>query len=436
MSKNKNVAFTICAKNYIGLAQVLEKSLKKYNENLDFYIFVVDEFIEVDETLIYDFSEFPTNIIISKDVLNYSLEKWNEMSFKYNLTEFCTSIKANCFKFLFEEKKYENAIFFDPDILIFNSLDCIFDNLKSYSIILTPHVLDINTVSVKKNDNDMLNTGVFNLGFIALKNDEASSKLLNWWNVRLSDSCYVDYCNGYFTDQKWMDLIPGYFNKGELLISDNLGMNVAIWNFDERKLEIKDNVFYISNRNKGNDLFPLLFVHYSGFDYSKLILGEIYHTTVRNFKLFEDLLPLFKLYENDLRESSFNSYLRMKYSYGHFENSTPILNIHRRLYRRLIIDEKIISNPFKTDDRSFFSILKENKMIVNQSSSVDRSNRFNTSNIEEKVKIINNFLKLLYKLLGHKKYFILIKVFREYSKIENHVHLIDKTYTKNNVFID
>lgn len=34
----KNCIFTICAKNYVGLAQILEKSVLKYNKNVDFYI--------------------------------------------------------------------------------------------------------------------------------------------------------------------------------------------------------------------------------------------------------------------------------------------------------------------------------------------------------------------------------------------------------------
>ena len=69
---SKKVAFTICAKNYIGLAQVLENSIKKYNDDLDFYIFVVDEFVESDKSIIEDKSALPNNIIVAKDVLNYT----------------------------------------------------------------------------------------------------------------------------------------------------------------------------------------------------------------------------------------------------------------------------------------------------------------------------------------------------------------------------
>lgn len=32
MMKSNNCIFTICAKNYVGLAQILEKSVLKYNK--------------------------------------------------------------------------------------------------------------------------------------------------------------------------------------------------------------------------------------------------------------------------------------------------------------------------------------------------------------------------------------------------------------------
>ena len=35
-----NCAFTIVAKNYIGLAMILEKSIKRYYTDLDFFIVV------------------------------------------------------------------------------------------------------------------------------------------------------------------------------------------------------------------------------------------------------------------------------------------------------------------------------------------------------------------------------------------------------------
>ena len=80
----KNCAFTIVAKNYIGLAQILEKSIREYYNDLLFYIIVADE---IDNELK---KELSTNILVAKETLNITPETWENMSFKYNLTEFCT----------------------------------------------------------------------------------------------------------------------------------------------------------------------------------------------------------------------------------------------------------------------------------------------------------------------------------------------------------
>ncbi|MCS3268501.1 hypothetical protein NXX78_23415 [Bacteroides fragilis] len=52
--------FTIVAKNYIGLAQILEKSIREYYNDLLFYIIVADE---IDNELK---KELSTNILVAK----------------------------------------------------------------------------------------------------------------------------------------------------------------------------------------------------------------------------------------------------------------------------------------------------------------------------------------------------------------------------------
>ena len=88
----KQCAFTIVAKNYIGLGQILGESLRRHNPDIDFSIFVSDEFEHQPANL-------PKEIIIAKDVLSgISREQWLDMAFKYDLTEFCTAIKPFFFE--------------------------------------------------------------------------------------------------------------------------------------------------------------------------------------------------------------------------------------------------------------------------------------------------------------------------------------------------
>ena len=91
-----NAIFTIVAKNYIGLAQVLERSVVA-NSTSDFYIIVADEF-DKGQAERYD---LPGNILIAKNKLGIDNDLWEEMAFKYSLVEFCTAIKPACFQYFF-----------------------------------------------------------------------------------------------------------------------------------------------------------------------------------------------------------------------------------------------------------------------------------------------------------------------------------------------
>ena len=160
----KNCVFTIVAKNYIGVAQILEQSLKAKNPDVDFFIFVADEFSEN-----FGIESLPSNVIIAKNKLDISKERWRDMSFKYDLTEFCNSIKPSAFQYLFNNTDYEKIIYLDPDIYIFNSLDAIFEMLDKHSIVLTPHISIIRDRYIGEiSESGLMGTGVFNLGFCAI----------------------------------------------------------------------------------------------------------------------------------------------------------------------------------------------------------------------------------------------------------------------------
>lgn len=422
----KKTAFTICAKNYIGLALALEKSIKEHNKDVDFYIFVADEF-----SLEEEIENLPENVIIAKKVIGISDAQWHQMSFKYDITEFCTSIKPSCFKYVLEQFYPDTCIYFDPDILVFNSLDVIYDQLNYKSIIVTPHITTIEKVYTGNlNERNLLYSGMFNLGFLALKNDQYSKKMLDWWEIRLEDRCFQNMMENYFTDQKWMDFLPSFFPE-QLLISSNLGLNVAPWNFFEREIvNIKD-VFFVKNRiNKGEKKsYPLIFVHFSGYNYNALIKGDIIQGNIKNFEGYNDFNDIFKVYADFINKSDFLKYIRLSYSYNFFSDSTVISKIYRGLFRRLFEDGKISSNPFDHQG-DFYLSLKNSKILNTNMQNIDKVTMSTVTNIERKTILINKLLSLVFKIIGTNKFFMIVRLMRSYSKIENHVYLMHKDYFK------
>ena len=76
--------------------------------------------------------------------------------------------------------------------------------------------------------------GVYNLGYVSLAPGTEVDRLLDWWAERLRRDCRVDPVWGYFVDQRWFDLAPGFLS--DLAIVREPEYNVAYWNLQERKL--------------------------------------------------------------------------------------------------------------------------------------------------------------------------------------------------------
>jgi hypothetical protein len=422
----KKIAFTICAKNYIGLALALQKSIKQYNNDVDFLIFVADEFSDEEKIL-----DLPENVIIAREKIGIPEEQWNQMSFKYDLTEFCTSIKPSCFKYVFEHYKHDVCIYFDPDILVFNSLDTIYSKLDNYSIVVTPHITTIQSVYTGKlNERNLLYSGMFNLGFLALKNDSNAKKMLNWWEIRLEDRCFQNMMENYFTDQKWMDFLPSFFPT-QLLVSHDLGLNVAPWNFFEREM-IENNSFFIKNRinNEDHTIYPLTFVHFSGYNYKALIDGDIVQGNIKQLEVYSDYQKIFNLYSDFIKSSDFSKFVKLNYSYNYFSNNVGISSVYRKLFRRLFEDKKINFNAFDASN-DFYLSLKKAGLINEQILKTDKISINTVDNVENKTLKINKVFKILFKCIGSNRFFMLTRLMRLYSKVENHVYLIDNSYLKS-----
>ena len=425
-----NCAFTIVAKNYIGLALILEKSIRKYYNNLDFYIIVADEFESKQH------NELPPNVLIAKEILDIDEKLWNNMSFKYDLTEFCTSIKPYTINYFFNET-YDKVIYLDPDICFFSSIEPIFNALENYDLILTPHIIFPPKLGdTDSPESDWLNCGIYNLGFIALKNSENTREMIIWWSKRLENNCFNDRTLSEYTDQKWMNFIPAIFEREKLLISRNLGWNMAPWNFFERKIEInEDNELWVKPRicDNGHLIHRLIFVHYSGYNYNELLNGKIEQNNIRSIRNYPDTTCLFKMYSEELKGKIdiFKNFIDQKYSYNHFSNNKPILPFHRKLYAGLHKKGVNLHNPFDSDDL-FYKMLSKRKMIYSEN--IGKKNKFNIPNISKKLMCLNLISKFVFKILGAEKYFMLISFLYPYSNYSVHIHLLDDSYKTNNIF--
>lgn len=406
---NMNVAFTICAKNYLAQAFTLRESFEKHNPNCDFFIFLSDD------------SEGLANDIITLD--DSWIPNWKQMAFKYNVIEFSTSIKPFCFKKLFGNG-YSKVMYLDPDIYVTNPLDEIFNYLDEKSIVLTPHYCNIQTEYTGSiTEEEILFVGIYNLGFVAIRNNVNGNKIISWWMNRLANKCYADKFDALHVDQKWMDFIPAFF-PNETLITHHMGINPAIWNLHERELIIDEKGAYTISNIESNKIFPLLFFHFSGFDPFKPKLINRRHPKY-NTDIYPSYIPLFDEYIAGVYKNEYNEYSKMSYSFNSFEDGENILPLHRRLFR-VNEQEYLNDNPFSTDGK-FIKALKAQKLL-----SGIKSKGFSTfTNVQKSrkglfEKLIISGLKVTKFIVGIQYYSSFITFLNDYSRLEKQVFLFRK----------
>ncbi|MBP3726650.1 MAG: hypothetical protein J6I60_05475 [Bacteroidaceae bacterium] len=410
--------FTIVAKNYIGLAKMLEQSLRQYHE-VDFRIYVVDEPTA-------DTPPLPDNTFYVKDCAAYSQEQWTDMAFKYDLTEFCTAVKPACFQHVFQAH-YDSAIYFDPDIYVFSPLTPILEALEQHSIVLTPQIANVHVDYQGEHPEWAMNVnGIFNLGFCAMRRTTTSQLVSQWWRERLTDNAFTDRSVGNFTDQKWMDWMPGFLGNDELCICHHLGMNMAPWNFFERQLFARDGQIWVRPRVDGtaDQEVPLVFFHFAGYDYNAMQKGEIQRKRIGNLKEYEDIRLATQQYMQAMLDNVtvFNTFIGQSYTYATYEDGRRIDSFHRRLYHGCTLKGETFHNPFSTQPDSFRRLIDKKHMIVDDN--VDRLNQRNMPDIEKKHRMIHRLFRMLYRIMGYKRYTLFVKSLYNYCRPEMHTFLI------------
>ncbi len=316
------ITFTICSNNYLAYAKVLGNSLKVHEPDLQFFIFLCDE--RNSEINYADLADEVIPVIAIEPQLP-------ALAAKYNIIELNTCVKPRVFEYLFNERKFERAIYFDPDIKIYNSFAGLFDQLKTSSIILTPHICTpIPFDNKKPTENHFLNFGIYNLGFLGLQNNEESKKFLTWWKAHTYAQGYIDVYKGIFVDQLPINLVPLFFKNVEVI--ESMAYNMGPWNLHERYLCVNENTILI------NEKAPLIFFHFSSFkvDEMELPLSQYDRFTL---SARPDLQKIYYGYNNELKAAGYFFYEKFIYSYAHIRQAF-VKKVKKEKWKRRLFFKK------------------------------------------------------------------------------------------------
>lgn len=336
---------TIISKNYLAYARVLAESFLRYNQGQVFVLLTdnIDGYFDPEK------EKFR---LIEIDDIKDKVADFERFSFQYNLTELNTAIKPFFLEFLLKKQKLVKLIFFDPDILITNNLNSLFRLLDKYSIVLIPHITQPFKDVHKPNEIDILKSGVYNLGFIALSNRNSTNVLLEWWKERLSRFCKSDVQKGLFVDQKWIDLIPGFFK--DVFILRDPSYNVAYWNYHYREVSVDGRRILVNGKSAH-------FLHFSGFN-PEDIESVSKHQDRFTLSDLRQIKPIFQLYKNELVADGYSISKSWPCKFSYFDNGVKIPDIARKIYWEIDEPNKSrFGNPFNSSGpRSYFNWLNKN----------------------------------------------------------------------------
>jgi hypothetical protein len=315
----KIIAFTLCSNNYLANAKVLAESFLRFHPSDEFKIGLVD--VKSEEV---DYDGYLRGVDVIP-VADLEIEEFDEMNGKFDIVELNTAVKPSYFKYLFRENPDAKIIYLDPDIQVYSSFDEVIQALDTATIVITPQNTKPIDDGDAPSDINLLSTGVFNLGFIALANVKDLWVFLEWWHARLVKYGFSRPNFGMFYDQIWINLVPAFFDSYYVL--RHPGYNMAVSNLHERKITQLSPEILVNGSHK------LRFYHFSGYKFSdpEKMCSYSNRYTLETRK---DVAPLFREYFLSLKKFDMAKLSKLLPAYGVPRTAAP-KGISSRITRKI-----------------------------------------------------------------------------------------------------
>ena len=339
---------TIIAANYWPQARVLRESLLHTNPSATFTILLVD-----DEACELDLGPDAGNVLRLADI-GLTREAIHHLAAIYDVTELSTAVKPLLLKRLVSASN-EVAVYLDPDIRVYGSLNDLVALGGTHGIVLTPHTM----TAFPRDDQrlasaDLLAAGVFNLGFIAV--GPSAVPFLDWWWEQTERNALSDISQMMFTDQRWVDFVPCLFDHH---ILKDPGYNVAYWNLHGRRLTWDGERYDV-------DGVPLRFFHFSGYDPRQPWMLSKHQSETPRVLLSEQpvVARICGEYAKALEEVRNPILAQRPYGWARTRSGLPLTVRMRRLFRQALLNAEITSrpsppSPFDDDGSGFLAFLNE-----------------------------------------------------------------------------
>jgi hypothetical protein len=339
------VCFSSFTFSYLNRARVLFRSLRKHQPHWKLVALITDlprpAFEFAPELEPFD------SVVYAHELGIPGFKSW---LFKHDVVEACTAVKGPFMREACADGA-DAVIYLDPDTCVFNSLRPIEEMLETWDIILTPHTFtpETNLDAIGDNEIGPLQTGIYNLGFLAVRARDEGVRFANWWAKRLLAFCYNDIPQGLFVDQRWCDHVPSFFENVKILRDP--GYNVASWNLSTRKIAIGRDGSVTVNGS------PLRFWHFTK-------LGPIADAMTRKYG--RDNFPVYEIwnwYKREVERASQPPIRSDYWAYAEFNDGATIEPRHRLLYRANPNLQELFPEPFLAGPGTYCEWLQRDGLV-------------------------------------------------------------------------
>lgn len=210
------VLCSLSTKSHLPLMRTLAASARQHFSGRIFLLLIDSD----DASLLPD----GTTLVRLHDVIDRSA--WQEMAARYNVLEQCCALKPFLMRYLARTAACP-IIYLDADSYLLAPLQPLLPRRPDFSVFLTPHLFFPFTGDRHAEEIGILRVGAYNAGLVGVGVGAEGARFLDWWSERVSRYAYELREQGIFTDQRWLDLVPGFFCN--VVISRNPGLNVGHW---------------------------------------------------------------------------------------------------------------------------------------------------------------------------------------------------------------
>ncbi len=211
-------------------------------------------------------------------------------------------------------------VYADPNVLFLSDITPAWSALLSANILLTPHLTGspatgptpakTGATTLRPTESHLQNVGLYSSDFIAFRRSDETHRMLAWWQDRVTNRAFIDFCAGLCLDHIWLMHVPVFFR--EVVVVNNPGWHVALWNLFERQLQQTETGWHV--QDTGAAAQPLLFINTKGLiDPDEGLFTQLDQPAIRQRS---GVNPLIQHYRNTLTGGQMNLLTAVAPAYG------------------------------------------------------------------------------------------------------------------------